>query len=104
MGATKRVARDAQGEVIGVEAVDGHHEATEEAQGFMKVAVSGDDDRILGFTMIGSEAGEVVAAVQIAMLANLCYPTLRDAVIAHPTIVEGLEPLLTNVPSRSNDG
>jgi hypothetical protein len=36
----------------------------------------GDDDRILGFTMIGSEAGEVVAEVQIAMLANLPYPKL----------------------------
>jgi len=35
-------------------------EATDEKQGFMKVLV-GDDDRILGFTMIGSEAGEVMA-------------------------------------------
>src|SRR5262249_9192286 len=76
-------------------------EATEETQGFMKVVVAGDDDRILGFTMIGSEAGEVVAAVQIAMLANLPYPRLRDAVITHPTIAEGLGPLLSKVPARS---
>ncbi len=62
-GRTKaRCPRCIQGEVIGVEAVDGHDEATEETQGFMKVAVSGDDDRILGFTMIGTEAREVVAA------------------------------------------
>jgi len=67
----------------------------------MKVVVSGDDDRILGFTMVGSEAGEVVAVVQIAMLANLPYPRLRDAVITHPTIAEGLGPLLSNVPARS---
>jgi pyruvate/2-oxoglutarate dehydrogenase complex dihydrolipoamide dehydrogenase (E3) component len=46
-------------------------EATDETQGFMKVLVGGSDDRILGFTMIGSEAGEVPAAVQTAMLANL---------------------------------
>ena len=45
-------------------------EATDETQGFMKVLV-GADDRILGFTMIGSEAGEVMAAVQTAMLAGL---------------------------------
>ena len=76
-------------------------EATEETQGSMKVVVSGDDDRILGFTMVGSEAGEVVAVVQIAMLANLPYPRLRDAVITHPTIAEGLGPLLSNVPARS---
>jgi pyruvate/2-oxoglutarate dehydrogenase complex dihydrolipoamide dehydrogenase (E3) component len=76
-------------------------EATEETQGFMKVVVAGDDDRILGFTMIGSQADEVMAAVQTAMLANLPYPKLRDAVITHPTIAEGLGPLLSNVPARS---
>jgi pyruvate/2-oxoglutarate dehydrogenase complex dihydrolipoamide dehydrogenase (E3) component len=48
-------------------------EATDETQGFMKGVVSANDDRILGFTMIGSEAGEVVAAIQTAMLAELPY-------------------------------
>jgi pyruvate/2-oxoglutarate dehydrogenase complex dihydrolipoamide dehydrogenase (E3) component len=76
-------------------------EATEETQGFMKVVVNGDDDRILGFTMIGSQADEVIAALQVAILANLPYPKLRDAVITHPTIAEGLGPLLSNVPPRS---
>jgi pyruvate/2-oxoglutarate dehydrogenase complex dihydrolipoamide dehydrogenase (E3) component len=75
-------------------------EATEETQGFMKVVVGGSDDRILGFTMIGSEAGEVLAAVQMAMLANLAYPKLRDAVIAHLTIAEVLGPLLSSVPPQ----
>jgi len=72
-------------------------EATDEKQGFMKVLV-GADDRILGFTMIGSEAGEVMAAVQTAMLAGLPYQRLRDAVIAHLTMAEGLGALLSNVP------
>jgi pyruvate/2-oxoglutarate dehydrogenase complex dihydrolipoamide dehydrogenase (E3) component len=76
-------------------------EATEETQGFMKVVVAGNDDRILGFTMIGSQADEVMVAVQTAMLATLAYPKLRDAVITHPTIAEGLGPLLSNVPTRS---
>lgn len=76
-------------------------EATEETDGFMKVLVSANDDRILGFTMIGSEAGEVMAAIQTAMLAGLPYPKLRDAVISHLTIAEGLGPLLGNVPPRS---
>jgi pyruvate/2-oxoglutarate dehydrogenase complex dihydrolipoamide dehydrogenase (E3) component len=44
---------------------------TDETQGFMKVLVGDGDDRILGFTMIGAEAGEVMAAVQTAMLADL---------------------------------
>jgi pyruvate/2-oxoglutarate dehydrogenase complex dihydrolipoamide dehydrogenase (E3) component len=76
-------------------------EATDETQGFMKVLVGASDDRILGFAMIGSEAGEVMAAVQTAMLANLPYPVLRDAVLAHPTMAEGLGQLFSNVPPLS---
>jgi pyruvate/2-oxoglutarate dehydrogenase complex dihydrolipoamide dehydrogenase (E3) component len=75
--------------------------ATDETQGFMKVVVSANDDRILGFTMIGSEAGEVVAAIQTAMLAELPYTKLRDAVITHLTIAEGFGPLFGNVPPRA---
>jgi pyruvate/2-oxoglutarate dehydrogenase complex dihydrolipoamide dehydrogenase (E3) component len=75
-------------------------QTTDETQGFMK-ALIGDDDRILGFTMIGAEAGEVIAAVQTAMLANLPYTTLRDAVLAHPTMAEALDPLFSNVAARS---
>ena len=76
---------------------------TEEPQGFMKVLV-GSDDRVLGFTMIGSEAGEVMAVVQTAMLADLPYPKLRDAVIAHLTMAEGLGPLLSNVAQPAETG
>jgi pyruvate/2-oxoglutarate dehydrogenase complex dihydrolipoamide dehydrogenase (E3) component len=78
-------------------------EATDEVQGFMKVLVSESDNRILGFTMIGSEAGEVLAAVQTAMLGELPYQRLRDAVITHLTVAEGLGPLLSNVPPRRID-
>ena len=76
-------------------------EATDETHGFMKVLVSAADDRILGFTMIGADAGEIVAAIQTAMLAGLPYQKLRDAVIAHLTTAEGLGPLLGRVPPRS---
>jgi pyruvate/2-oxoglutarate dehydrogenase complex dihydrolipoamide dehydrogenase (E3) component len=71
---------------------------TGETQGFMKVLVGGSDDRILGFTMIGAEAGEVMAVVQTAMLADLPYPRLRDAILAHPTMAEGLGDLFSDVP------
>jgi len=73
---------------------------TDEMQGFMKVLVGGNDDRILGFTMIGAEAGEVMAAVQTSMLADLPYPRLRDAILAHPTMAEGLSDLFSNIPAR----
>jgi pyruvate/2-oxoglutarate dehydrogenase complex dihydrolipoamide dehydrogenase (E3) component len=76
-------------------------ETTDETQGFMKTLVGANDDRILGFAMIGAEAGEVLAAVQTAMLADLPYPKLRDAILAHPTMAEGLGQLFSNVPPRS---
>jgi pyruvate/2-oxoglutarate dehydrogenase complex dihydrolipoamide dehydrogenase (E3) component len=72
----------------------------DERQGFMKALVAARDDRILGFTMIGAEAGEAMAVVQMAILAGLPYTNLRDAVLAHPTMAEGLGPLFSNVPPR----
>ncbi|MGE0575035.1 MAG: FAD-dependent oxidoreductase [Reyranella sp.] len=75
-------------------------EATGETQGFMKVLVGEEDDRILGFTMLGSEAGEVMTAVQMAMLARTPYPIVRNAVIAHLTFAECLGALLSNVAPR----
>jgi pyruvate/2-oxoglutarate dehydrogenase complex dihydrolipoamide dehydrogenase (E3) component len=75
-------------------------QATGERQGFMKVLIGENDDRILGFTMIGASAGEVMAVMQTAMLANLPYSKLANAVLAHPTMAEGLSMLLSNVPRR----
>jgi len=71
-----------------------------ETRGFMKAVVEAGGKRILGFTMIGAEAGEVMAVVQTAMLAGMPYTGLRDAIIAHPTMAEGLGALFSNVPAR----
>jgi pyruvate/2-oxoglutarate dehydrogenase complex dihydrolipoamide dehydrogenase (E3) component len=72
--------------------------ATDETEGFMKVLVGVKDDRILGFAMIGSEAGEVMAVIHTAMLAEAPYTKLRDAVFAHLTVAEGLGSLFECVP------
>jgi pyruvate/2-oxoglutarate dehydrogenase complex dihydrolipoamide dehydrogenase (E3) component len=90
-GVTARVARLPMSEVLRVQTIG------DERPGFMKALISGSDDRILGFTMIGPEAGEVMAAVQAAMLAEMPYPKLRDGVLAHLTMAEGLGPLLSKV-------
>jgi hypothetical protein len=50
--------------------------------------------------MIGSEAGEVLAVVQTAMMAELPYTKLSDAVFSHLTMAEGLGFLFSNVPPR----
>jgi pyruvate/2-oxoglutarate dehydrogenase complex dihydrolipoamide dehydrogenase (E3) component len=69
----------------------------DETHGFMKALVEADGDRILGFTMIGPEAGEVMAVVETAMLAGLPYTALRDAILTHPTMAEGLNALFSRV-------
>jgi pyruvate/2-oxoglutarate dehydrogenase complex dihydrolipoamide dehydrogenase (E3) component len=71
-----------------------------ETRGFMKAVVAADSDRILGFTMLGPEAGEVMAVVQTAMLAGMPFTGLRDAILAHPTMAEGLGALFTRIPPR----
>jgi pyruvate/2-oxoglutarate dehydrogenase complex dihydrolipoamide dehydrogenase (E3) component len=68
-----------------------------ESDGFMKALMSPDDGRILGFTMVGPEAGEVMAVVQMAMQGGLPYTVLRDAILAHPTMAEGLNVLFSSV-------
>jgi pyruvate/2-oxoglutarate dehydrogenase complex dihydrolipoamide dehydrogenase (E3) component len=73
-----------------------------ETRGFLKALVATDSDETLGFTAFGVGAGEVMASVQIAMLAKLPYTALRDAVITHPTLTEGLVILFSAVPSRDH--
>jgi len=73
---------------------------TGETAGFMKELVEAAGERILGFTMIGPEAGEVLAAVQTAMLGGLPFTMLRDAILTHPTMAEGLNSLFAAVPAR----
>jgi pyruvate/2-oxoglutarate dehydrogenase complex dihydrolipoamide dehydrogenase (E3) component len=72
-----------------------------ETQGFMKALIDTKTDRILGITIFGVGAGEVIATVQIAMLAELPYTVLKNAIFAHPTLTEGLIPLFSSVPQRA---
>jgi pyruvate/2-oxoglutarate dehydrogenase complex dihydrolipoamide dehydrogenase (E3) component len=67
-----------------------------ETRGFLKCLVERDSDRILGFTAFGVGAGEVMGCVQIAMLGGMPYTALREAVLAHPTIPEGLIALFSS--------
>src|ERR1700720_4032741 len=93
-GVMTRIARLPMDSVLGAQ-------ATDQSQGFMKALVGDGDDRILGFTMIGAAAGEVMAAAHTAMLAGLSYTSLANAALAHPTMAEGLSSLFSNVPPRA---
>jgi pyruvate/2-oxoglutarate dehydrogenase complex dihydrolipoamide dehydrogenase (E3) component len=69
-----------------------------ETRGFLKALVEAGSGRVLGFTAFGVGAGEIMSAVQIAMIAGLPYTGLRDAILSHPTLVEGLIPLFSSMP------
>lgn len=68
-----------------------------ETRGFMKALIDSRSDRVLGFTMLGADAGEVIAVVQMAMMAELPFTALRDAILTHPTMAEGLNVLFGKV-------
>jgi pyruvate/2-oxoglutarate dehydrogenase complex dihydrolipoamide dehydrogenase (E3) component len=69
-----------------------------EPRGFMKALID-PNDQIIGFTAFGWDAGEIMATVQVAMIAGLPYTALRDAIITHPTMSEGLTSLFAGVPA-----
>ena len=63
--------------------------------------VDAQSDRILGFAAFGVEASEMMATIQTAMLGDLPYTVLRDAIFTHPTAAEGLVFLMASVPPKA---
>nr|ADE10093.1 pyridine redox protein [Tremella fuciformis] len=66
---------------------------TDETRGLMKAVVNADTQRIIGFTCLGIEAGEIMSVVQMAMAGDMKYTQLQDFVFAHPTLAESLNNL-----------
>ena len=68
----------------------------DEARGFMKAVVDEDTSQILGCAILGIEGGEIMAALEIAMMGKVPYTVLRDAIFAHPTLAESLNNLFSS--------
>ena len=90
-GITYRVVKTPMGAVLRTRTLS-------ETRGFLKALIAKQSDHILGFTALGAQAGESIAVVQTAMLAGAPYTALRDAILTHPTIAEGLTVLFTGEP------
>ncbi len=56
----------------------------------MKALADKVSDCIPGLTAFAVGAGEIMEVVQMAMIAQLPYTAVRDAVITHLTLTEGL--------------
>ncbi len=65
----------------------------DESRGFMKAVVDADTNQILGCAILGIEGGEMMAMLEIAMMGNLPYTVLCDAIFAHPTLAEAFNNL-----------
>jgi pyruvate/2-oxoglutarate dehydrogenase complex dihydrolipoamide dehydrogenase (E3) component len=69
----------------------------DEPRGLMKVLVDPGSRQVLGAAVLGIEGGELMAALQLAMMGNLPYDRIRDAVFAHPTLAESLNNLFATL-------
>jgi pyruvate/2-oxoglutarate dehydrogenase complex dihydrolipoamide dehydrogenase (E3) component len=72
---------------------------TDETRGFIKAIVDAETNQILGAAVVGIEGGEIMSAIEIAMMGKLPYTALRDGVFAHPTLAESLNNLFTAMDS-----
>jgi pyruvate/2-oxoglutarate dehydrogenase complex dihydrolipoamide dehydrogenase (E3) component len=69
---------------------------TGRTRGLMKALVDPDTEKILGAAILGTEGGEIMSMIEIAMLGNLPYTTLRDAIFSHPSLAESLNNLFAS--------
>jgi pyruvate/2-oxoglutarate dehydrogenase complex dihydrolipoamide dehydrogenase (E3) component len=65
--------------------------------GIWKAIVDASSNRILGAAFLSAEASESITSVQMAMVAGLRYQHLRDAIINHPSMTEGLNLLFAGL-------
>ncbi|THF68710.1 mercuric reductase [Deinococcus sp. Arct2-2] len=66
--------------------------------GLMRAVVDDHTDQVLGVTVLGPEGGEIMSALQLAMMGGLTATTLRNATLAHPTLSESINNLFMGVP------
>jgi pyruvate/2-oxoglutarate dehydrogenase complex dihydrolipoamide dehydrogenase (E3) component len=69
----------------------------DEPAGFMKVLIDPATERVLGATLVGAEAGELVHVFVALMQAGAPARAIVDAEFVHPTFAEGLQTLVTRL-------
>lgn len=64
-------------------------------KGFMKAIINKEDNKILGAAILGDQGGEIMAIIQVAMMADINYQKLRDGIFTHPSFSEALNNLFS---------
>jgi pyruvate/2-oxoglutarate dehydrogenase complex dihydrolipoamide dehydrogenase (E3) component len=70
---------------------------TGETRGFMKAVVDSGTGQILGCAVLGTEGGEIMTIIQVAMMGKLPYTAMADAIFTHPLLAEGLNTLFAEL-------
>jgi pyruvate/2-oxoglutarate dehydrogenase complex dihydrolipoamide dehydrogenase (E3) component len=65
--------------------------------GLLKAIVDSETGHILGCSLLCHAAGEMISTVQMVMPAQIPYTVLRDGVLTHPTMTEGLNLLFSKL-------
>ena len=68
-----------------------------ETQGFMKVLVDAETERILGAAILGVGGDEVIHSILDVMYADAPYTVIRRAVHIHPTVAELIPTMLADL-------
>jgi pyruvate/2-oxoglutarate dehydrogenase complex dihydrolipoamide dehydrogenase (E3) component len=68
-----------------------------ETQGFMKVIVDGDTQKLLGAAILGINGDEAIHSLLDVMYANAPYSTVSHAMHIHPTVAELLPTTLQDL-------
>lgn len=93
IGLTETAARQ-QGYAIRVAKLDASEvpraKTSGQTEGLLKAIVDTQTGQILGCTLFCHAAGEMISTVQMVMQAQMPYTVLRDGVLTHPTMTEGL--------------
>ena len=96
IGVTEQEARDAGREIrVAKMPMEDVARALEvdESRGFMKAVVDANTGLILGAAVLGLEGGEIMSMLEIAMMGNVHYSVLKEAIFAHPGLAESLNNL-----------
>ena len=65
-----------------------------ETQGFMKILIDAESERILGATILGIGGDEIIHSVLDVMYADAPYTVIRRAMHIHPTVTELIPTML----------
>ena len=71
-----------------------------ETDGFMRVIVDADSNKILGATVLGVGGDEIISSILNIMYADAPYTVIRDSVQVHPTVSELIPTLLEGLEKK----